>query len=65
MSDWTPSVDNPGYMERTTRKGVATIVILRPVMDREEQAKREQKTRDTLGNVLQDYIRRKDANHEQ
>jgi hypothetical protein len=65
MSDWTPSAGNPGYIEKTIQTGPATVVILRPVMDREEQAKREQKTRDTLGNVLQDYIRRKDANHEQ
>lgn len=59
MSDWTPSVDNPGYMERRTQKGEATIVILRPMIDKEEAARREGKTRTALEGVMREYLHRR------
>ena len=59
MSDWTPSVDNPGYMERAIQKGAATIVILRPVIDKEEAARREGKTRTALEGVMREYLHRR------
>ena len=62
MSDWTPSERCPGYREKTVKRGPATIIILRPVLDQVEQARREQKTRAELENAMRDYLyRRRDA----
>lgn len=59
MSDWTPSVENPGYMEKPIQKGMATIVILRPMIDKEEAARREGKARTTLEGVMREYLHRR------
>lgn len=59
MSDWTPSVDNPGFMEKTIRCGMATIVISRPDLSEEERTAREGKTRATLESVMRDYLHRR------
>jgi hypothetical protein len=60
MNDWTPSQTCPGYREKTIQRGVATIVIRRPILSEGEQARREQHVQDVLGNVLRDYIRKKE-----
>ena len=59
MSDWTPSVDNPAYIERTIQKGAATIVISRPVLSEEERTARESKTRTALEGVMREYLHRR------
>ena len=59
MSDWTPSVDNPAYIEKTIKRGTATIVISRPVLSEEERTAREGKTRTALESALRDHHGRK------
>lgn len=59
MSDWTPSQTCPGYREKTIQRGDVTIIIRRPILDEAEQAKREKYVQDTLGTVMDHYIRRK------
>ena len=59
MSDWTPSVDNPAYIEKTIKRGTATIVISRPVLSEEERTEREGKTRTALESVMRDYLKRR------
>ena len=59
MSDWTPSVDNPAYIEKTIQRGTATIVIARPVLSEEERTAREGKTRTTLEGVMREYLHRR------
>lgn len=59
MSDWTPSVDNPAYIEKTIKRGTATIVISRPVLSEEERTAREGKTRTTLEGVMREYLHRR------
>lgn len=63
MSDWTPSVENPGYMDKSIQKGTATIVISRPILSEEERTAREGKTRTTLEGVMRDYLHRKELYH--
>jgi hypothetical protein len=64
MTDWTPSKTCPGYREKTIQKGAATIIIRRPILDGDEQVKRERAVQNVLSNALTDYIKRKEANHE-
>lgn len=59
MSDWTPSVDNPGFMEKTIRCGMATIVISRPVLSEEERIEREGKTRTALEGAMREHLHRR------
>lgn len=59
MSDWTPSVDNPAYIEKTIKRGTATIVISRPVLSEEERTAREGKTRTALESVMREYLHRR------
>jgi hypothetical protein len=59
MSNWTPSVDNPEYIEKTIQAGQATIVISRPVLSEEERTAREGRTRTTLESVMRDYLKRR------
>lgn len=59
MSDWTPSVDNPAYIEKTIQTGAATIVISRPVLSEEERTAREGKTRTALEGVMREYLHRR------
>ena len=63
MNDWTPSETCPGYREKTIQRGATTIIVRRPILSEEEQARREKHARDVLGSVLRDYIRKKEANH--
>lgn len=59
MSDWTPSVENPAYIEKTIQAGTATIVITRPVLSEEERTAREGKARTALESVMRDYLKRR------
>lgn len=59
MSDWTPSVENPAYIEKTIQTGTATIVISRPVLSEEERTAREGKARTALEGVMRDYLKRR------
>lgn len=59
MSDWTPSVDNPGYIEKTIHTGTATVTISRPVLSKEERTRREAETRTALEGVMRDYLHRR------
>ena len=59
MIDWTPSQARPGYVEKTIQSGAATIIIYRPIMDDHVRAKAEQQAKESLGAVLQTYIKRK------
>lgn len=52
MSKWTT---------KTMHHGSCTVNIHRPVLSSEEQAKREQAARDTIGRVLLEYVRRKET----
>ena len=61
MSDWTPSVDNPGYVEKTIRCGMTTVTISRPVLSDEERTEREGKIRTTLEGVMRQYLQRRDT----
>ncbi len=49
--------------DRTTtlKYGAATIIVHRPVLTDQERAKREQQARNTLGGVMRDYLKRKEA----
>lgn len=59
MIDWTPSVEHPGYIEKTIQKGTATVVILRPVLSEDERTRRESTTRTALEGVMRDYLHRR------
>jgi hypothetical protein len=61
MEEWKLSETCPGYREKTIQRGAATIIIRRPVLDGAEQAKREKRAKETLGRVMNNYIRRKGA----
>ena len=63
MNDWTPSETCPGYREKTIQHGAATIIIRRPILSEVEQARREQYTREALGNVIHGYLRKKEVRH--
>jgi len=39
--EWTPSLDKPGYYQKTIHYGPATIIVRRPLLTPEEQAKRD------------------------
>lgn len=59
MSDWTPSVESSLYIEKTIKRGTATIIISRPVLSEEERAARESKTRTALEGVMREYLHRR------
>jgi hypothetical protein len=59
METWTISTDCPGYREKTIQRGVATIIIRRPILDKEEQAKREKQTVIALESAMRNYIYRR------
>ena len=59
MSDWTPSTSCPGYREKTVQSGAATVIIRRPILDKEEQAKREKQANIALEAAMRSYIYRR------
>jgi len=60
-TEWRKSTDDPGYREKVVQCGGCTIVILRPIMDQEEQAKREQRTKIEIERSLRSYLLRKEV----
>ncbi len=60
-TDWTDSKENPGYREKVVRQGNCNIIILRPILAQEEQAKREQKAKAEIERGLRDYLLRKEV----
>jgi hypothetical protein len=60
-TDWTASKENPGYREKVVRQGNCNIIILRPLLIQEEQAKREQKAKAEIERGLRDYLLRKEV----
>ena len=59
MSDWTPSVDNPGFTEKIIRCGMATVTISRPILSDEERTRREANARTSLESVMREYLTRR------
>lgn len=59
MSDWTTSTSCPGYREKTVQSGAATIIIRRPILNQEEQAKREKQTATALEAAMRSYLYRR------
>ena len=57
-TEWAISKENPGYREKIVRQGNCKIIILRPILTPEEQAKRERKAADELARGLRDYLLR-------
>ncbi len=58
MENWTPAPDRPGYRCKTVQHGAATIVIYRPILDEEQQAKANKRTSAELESALRGYCRR-------
>lgn len=59
MSEWIPSVDNPGYIEKKIKCGAATITILRPILGEDEKARRTEKARAALECVMREHYKAK------
>lgn len=60
-SEWTVSKENPGYREKIVRQGNCSIIILRPILNEEEQVKRERKAKTEIERCLRDYLLRKEV----
>lgn len=58
MSNWTTEA-RPGYRSKTIKSGNITIVIHRPVLTKEETAKRERQVLNALEG-MRDYAFRKE-----
>lgn len=58
MDEWRPSETNPGYIEKEIQCGAATVLILRPVLDKAEQAKRENHVAGVLRQEAKKYFKR-------
>lgn len=58
MSEWTSTL--PGYRTKTIKHGSCTIIVHRPILTEQEQAKRERQIQDSLSRGLSDYMRRKE-----
>lgn len=39
--DWVPTPGRPGFYQKTTKHGNATIIVIRPILTPEEQKRRE------------------------
>lgn len=59
MENWTPAPDRPGYRCKTIQHGPATITIYRPILDEDQAAKAQARTRAELEHALRDHYRRK------
>lgn len=60
MSDWKASETKPGYRTKTIQYGSCTIIINRPILEAEEQKRREQQVRKGVERGLRDYLIRKE-----
>lgn len=63
-SEWRESATDPGYREKLIRCGNCSVVILRPILAREEQAKREQMAKAEIERGLKGYLLRKETKNE-
>ena len=61
MSEWTLSETKPGYRAKTIQRGSCTIVIHRPILAKDEAAKREAKVKAELARSITEYIKRKEV----
>lgn len=59
MSNWTTDVI-PGYRTTTIQHGNCTITVHRPVLTKEEAAKRERQVLDAMESTMKAYITRKE-----
>ena len=59
MDGWIISQTRPGYIEKSIQHGPATIVIFRPILNPEEQTRKENQTRTALSGVMRDYFQRR------
>lgn len=57
MSDWTTDI-RPGYRSKTIRSGNCTIVIHRPLLTKEETAKRERQVVDAMEGMLRESMKK-------
>lgn len=55
MSDWRTDI-NPGYRTKTLQHGNCAIIVHRPILTKEEAAKRERQVLDAMGSMMRDYI---------
>ena len=39
--EWVPTPGRPGFYQKTMKHGNATITVIRPILDQEEQKRRE------------------------
>lgn len=60
MNDWTPSENKPGYRCKTIRRGSCTVIIHRPILAKDEAAKREAQVKSQLAKGITEYINRKE-----
>lgn len=63
-AEWRESATDPGYREKLIQCGNCTVVILRPILGREEQAKREQNAKIEIERGLRGYLLRKETDNE-
>ena len=61
MENWTPAPDRPGYRRKIIQRGMATIIIDRPILDEAEAEKAEQRTRAALESAMREHMRRATA----
>ena len=57
MSDWTTDI-RPGYRSKTIKSGNFTIVIHRPLLAKEETARRERQVMDAMEGMLREKVRK-------
>lgn len=62
MDNWIISQTRPGYREKTIQAGEATVVIYRPILDAEEQTRRERHAMDILSSVARDRVKNQTFN---
>lgn len=60
MNEWIVSETKPGYRTKTLQYGSCTIIINRPILEPEEQKKREQQVCRGVELGLRDYYKRKE-----
>lgn len=58
---WKTATDRPGYRCKTVQRGMATIVIYRPILDEAQEAKAQARARTMLESAMRDYMRGKGA----
>lgn len=62
--EWVPSPEYPGCYQKTMKRGNATLICVRPILDPEEQKRREAVTVRAAENYMAALERRKRMNAE-